>query len=104
MADKILGLVRIATQVNDLVTLTTPLLGAPAGTLSIPMVGFPVGFQLRPGERVALVQEPSGRMAVRPHVKSTVVTGPGTGGKSQSYVLFTTDEPGPPNVMGIRPL
>jgi hypothetical protein len=104
MADKILGLVRIASQVNDSVTLMTSLLGAPAGSVSIPMVGFPSGFQLRPGERVALVQESSGRYAVRPHVKATVVTGAGPGSKNQSYVVFTTDEPGPPNVLATRPL
>ncbi len=40
--------------------------------LSIPMVGFPPGFELRPGERVVLVDEPSG-YGVRPLVRSTVV-------------------------------
>ena len=37
--------------------------------LSVPMVGFPPGFQLRAGERVVLVDEEAGP-AVRPLVRS----------------------------------
>ncbi|HMB54535.1 MAG TPA: hypothetical protein VKU40_14560 [Thermoanaerobaculia bacterium] len=40
--------------------------------LSLPMVGFPEGFELRPGERVVLVEEESGP-AVRPLVRAEVV-------------------------------
>jgi hypothetical protein len=40
--------------------------------VSVPMAGFPPGFQLRPGERVVLVTEPSGP-AARPLVRSMVV-------------------------------
>jgi hypothetical protein len=40
--------------------------------ISVPMVGFPRGFQLRSGERVVLVKEVSGP-AARPLIRSTVV-------------------------------
>lgn len=42
--------------------------------VSLPMVGFPPGFKLRPGERVVVVNEPSGP-AVRPLVRAEVVSG-----------------------------
>jgi hypothetical protein len=108
MADKIFGLVRIASQVQvngqDSVTLSTPMMGLPAGTVTIPMDGFPDGFKLKPGERVTLAQEPSGRFIVKPHVRPSLVTGRVAGGHVQSFVVFTTDEPGPPNVMHVRPI
>lgn len=37
--------------------------------VAVPMVGFPEGFTLRPGERVVLVRTPSGP-AVRPFVRA----------------------------------
>jgi hypothetical protein len=40
--------------------------------VSVPLVGFPSGFQVRPGERVVLVNERSGP-AARPLVKTTIV-------------------------------
>lgn len=40
--------------------------------LSIPMVGFPPGFQLRPGERVVLISDENG-LTVRPLVRSLTV-------------------------------
>jgi hypothetical protein len=40
--------------------------------ISVPLVGFPAGFQLRAGERVVLVTDASGP-AVRPLVHSAVV-------------------------------
>lgn len=41
--------------------------------VSVPMVGFPEGFQLTPGDRVAVVSEPGGAEA-RPLVWSRRVT------------------------------
>src|SRR5687767_5796033 len=40
--------------------------------VSIPLVGFPVGFELRPGERVMVMVEDSGLVA-RPLVEAVVV-------------------------------
>jgi hypothetical protein len=40
--------------------------------ISVPLVGFPRGYQLRPGQRVALVQEPTGTVA-RPLVTAKTV-------------------------------
>ena len=40
--------------------------------VSVPMIGFPAGFRLRPGERVVLSNDDPGP-AVRPLVKATVV-------------------------------
>jgi hypothetical protein len=40
--------------------------------ISVPMVGFPSGFKLRPGERVVLVREEGG-LAARPLVRSMTV-------------------------------
>lgn len=40
--------------------------------LSIPMAGFPPGFQLRPGERVVLVNDEEGLVA-RPLVRTVIV-------------------------------
>lgn len=43
--------------------------------VSLPMVGFPNGFELRAGERVVVVAGEDGRPAVMPLVSSTVVRG-----------------------------
>jgi hypothetical protein len=91
VADKILKVVKVEEQKQGSVL------------ISIPMVGFPDGFQLRPGESVTLVEETSGRLAVRPLVRATVATGRGKDGGSESFVVFTTDEAGPPNVVATRP-
>ena len=103
MADTILGVVRIASQVDGSVTLPGPVLGVPADALTIPMVGFPPDCKLRKGERVTLVKEPSGLFAARPYVRSTVITNR-IGTQNQSFLVFSTDEPGPPNVLHVRPI
>lgn len=41
--------------------------------VSVPLVGFPPGFELRPGQRVVLVNEATGP-AARPLVRYTVAT------------------------------
>lgn len=43
--------------------------------VSVPMVGFPPGFKLRPGERVVLVHDEKGP-AVRPLVRAVTVEAP----------------------------
>jgi hypothetical protein len=42
------------------------------GETAVPLAGFPKGFQLRPGQRVALIQEPTGLVA-RPLVIARTV-------------------------------
>lgn len=44
--------------------------------ISLPMVGFPKGFKLRPGERVVVVQDENG-LAVRPLVRAVEVNSVG---------------------------
>jgi hypothetical protein len=53
----------VKKQEGDRVTLNRP-----EGELSVPMAGFPPGFQLRAGERVVLVTEEEGQVA-RPLVR-----------------------------------
>ena len=47
-------------------------------TIALPMVGFPAGFQLQPGDRVVVVDQPSG-LAVRPLVQVHRVDAAATG-------------------------
>jgi hypothetical protein len=92
MAEKILRVVRVDEQRGGAVT------------LSVPMIGFPEGFQLRKGEKVTLVEDALGNLGVRPLVRTTVVTGRRADGRTESFVVFSTDEPGAANVMATRPL
>lgn len=39
----------------------------------LPMVGFPPGFQLRPGDRVVVAPDDENRLAVRPLVRAVTV-------------------------------
>jgi hypothetical protein len=101
--------------------------------LSVPMVGFPPGFKLRPGERVVLVQDEKGP-AVRPLVytvtvddlseesagtlkagrrnfavqKSTVrdegTSEEGGGGPYEVFVVDRGKAKGPEQVIAIRPV
>ena len=61
--------------------------------ISVPLVGFPRGFQLRPGQRVALIQEPGGTVA-RPLVIAKTVKA-----NQQKIATGTLDIDGQPHVL-----
>lgn len=93
--------------------------------ISVPMVGFPAGFKLQKGDRVAVVQSRNGAVAV-PLVRSfeasseqsAALTGRGSGGgaalavseatiqsgQGDRVVVFTLEREGDgaPNVLSVR--
>lgn len=92
MADKFLCTTAIAQQRGDYVL------------ISVPLVGFPDGVELRKDTCVTLALDPSGKLIAKPLLDASRAVARWPDGRTEAYTLFATvGGKGPRNVIDIRP-